>query len=382
MQSKPRLPQLRLRHGLSAVLTGAVVLTAPVSLSPAAAETLIAIAGPKTGPHAERTHQIEAGARRAAERLNAYAGTDFVIETLDDGCDDAKAAGVARALVAKRVALVLGHPCTNAAIAAAEIYGKSDTVFIATATRHPGLTAKRAGPSIFRLGGREGKQGEAAAQYLLQAFKGHTVAVVHDSTLYARTIAEQALETLKSAKADTISATIVGGDKEYTRLIAKIKGARAVFYAGFPLEAGFIIEALRNAGSDTKFIGSDTVATSEFTQSFGASAKGVMALLPHVPKSIEITGPAPSGDATLAYAAVETTASAMKHATTSVPNKKLLEALASGWHQTVAGLIGFNEAGDANVPAYDVVEWDGAAWVALAVAMETPAGNPVSTNAR
>ena len=351
-------------------------------VAPVSAETLITVTGPATGPHAARTHEIEAGARRAAESLNASAGTDFVIEILDDGCDDAKATGVARALVAKRVALVLGHSCANAAIAAAEIYGKSDTVFIATATRHPGLTAKRAGSSIFRLGGRDGNQGEAAAQYLLQAFKGRTVAVVHDRTLYAKTIAEQALETLKSAKADTISATIVGGDKEYTRLIAKIKDASAVFYAGFPLEAGFIIQALRSAGSAAKFIGSDTIATSEFTQSFGASAKGVMALLPHVPKSIKIAGSELTGDAALAYAAVETAASAMKRAAASDPKKKLSEALASGWHQTVAGLIGFSEAGDANVPAYDVLEWDGAAWVAPAVVMESPTGNPVSTTAR
>jgi branched-chain amino acid transport system substrate-binding protein len=357
-------------RSLAAFAAAAIICATPVF-----AETLITVAGPTWGPHAERTRQIEAGARRAAENLNATAGTDFVIETLDDGCDDAKATGVARALVAKRVALVLGHPCANAAIAAAEIYGKSDTVFIATTTRHPALTEKRAGPSIFRIGGRDGKQGAAAARYIIEAFKGRTVAVVHDRTLYAKTIAEQTLETLKAAKIDAVTATVVGGDKEYARLVAKLKGASAVFYAGFPLEAGFILQALRGAGSDAQFIVSDSVATSEFTQSFGASVKGVMALLPHAPKSIEIAGSALGGDAALAYAAIETTASAMKRATASEPKKKIMEALATGWHQTVAGLIGFNEAGDANVPAYDVLEWDGAAW-------SGPSASPVSTDAR
>ena len=353
-----------------------------VWVAPVSAETLITVTGPATGPHAARTHEIEAGARRAAESLNASAGTDFVIETLDDGCDDAKAAGVARALVAKRVALVLGHPCASAAIAAADIYGKSDTVFIATATRHPGLTAKRAGPAVFRLAGREGKQGEAAARYLLQAFNGRTVAVVHDRTLYAKTIAEQALETLKAAKIDAITATVVGGDKEYARLIAKIKGAGAVFYAGFPLEAGFILQALRGAGSDARFVVSDSVATAEFTQSFAAKAKGVMALLPHVPRTDIGAGPALNADATLAHAAVEVYASAQKRAASSDPKKKTIEALSAGWHRTLIGLIGFNEAGDANVQAYDVFEWDGAAWVAPAFATGAPTGNPVSTDTR
>ncbi len=298
------------------------MLTATVSLSPAAAETLIAIAGSKTGPHAERTRAIEQGARRAAETLNVSAGSDFVIETIDDGCDDAKAAGVARALVAKNVALVLGHPCANAAIAAADIYGKSETVFIATATRYPGLTDKRAGPAIFRLAGRDGKQGAAAARYIAETFRGATIAVVHDRTLYARTIAEQALETLKAAKVETISATIIGGDKEYARLVAKIKGAAAVFYAGFPLEAGFILQALRGAGSDARFIVTDSVATVEFTQSFAAKAKGVMALLPHMARTDVVAGPVLNADATLAHAAVEAYASAQKRAASPDPNRK------------------------------------------------------------
>ena len=65
----------------------------------------------------------------------------------------------------------------------------------------------------------------------------------------------------------------------------------------------------------------------------------------------------------------------MKRAAASEPKKNVLEALSVGWHQTVLGLIGFNEAGDANVPAYDVLEWDGTAWSALSAA-------PVSTDAR
>ncbi len=382
MHPKPRLPQLRLRHGFSAALIGSVVLAAlallTVGPSPAAAETRIVIAGPTTGPYAGRTLDIEQGARRAAESLNASSNTDFVIETLDDGCDDAKASGVARALVAKRVALVLGHPCANAAIAAAEIYGNSETVFIATATRHPDLTDKRAGPTIFRLAGREGTQGEAAARYLIEMFKGAAIAVVHDRTLYAKTIAEQALETLKAAKVETISATVVGGDKEYARLVAKIKSAGAVFYAGFPLEAGFILQALRGAGSSARFVVSDSVATGEFTQSFAAKAKGVMALLPHVAKADVAAASMVVGDAALAHAAVEAYASAKKRAASSQPEKKTIETLSTGWHRTVLGLTGFNEAGDANVPADDVLEWDGAAWVDASGPPELPA----STNAR
>ncbi len=212
----------------------------------------------------------------------------------------------------------------------------------------------------------------------LIAYKGAAIAVVHDRTLYAKTIAEQAIETLKAAKIEPITATVIGGDKEYTRLVAKIKGAGAVFYAGFPLEAGFILQTLRGGGSDARFIVADSVATSEFTQSFAANAKGVLALLPHVPKADVAAASMLEGDAALAYAAVEAYASAQKRAASSDPKKKTIDALGTGWHRTVLGLIGFNEAGDANVQAYDVLEWDGVAWVAA----RGPSGTPASTNAR
>ena len=71
----------------------------------------------------------------------------------DDNCAAKEAEEAARALIAQGVALVVGHPCAAAAIAAAKVYAPAGIVFLAPATRNPALTEPRAGPTIFRLGG-------------------------------------------------------------------------------------------------------------------------------------------------------------------------------------------------------------------------------------
>ncbi len=65
------------------------------------------------------------------------------------------------------------------------------TSFIATETRHPDLTLKRAGPSIFRLAGSDDAQGLDAARICSRLAGDKTIAIVHDRTLFAKTIAER-----------------------------------------------------------------------------------------------------------------------------------------------------------------------------------------------
>lgn len=249
--------------------------------------------GPAQGPQAAKTNAIEEGVRTAAavladptslaslgDAVGRSAPGTFEVTVKDDGCDAAKAEAVAKEIVAENFDLVLGHPCPKAALAAAKVYGAAGVTFIATETRHPDLTAKRAGPSIFRLCGRDDAQGLDAARSLLEGRRFKTIAVVHDRTLYAKTIAEQAEAALKAAKQEVVTATIIAGDKDYTKLIAKIKDAGAVFFAGFPMEAGFILQQLRAAGSTAVFLATETVATAEFTSTFPDLAKDVIALVP------------------------------------------------------------------------------------------------------
>lgn len=346
----------------------------------------IAVAGPSGGDQAKTTEAIASEARATAKWLtmlsqqNARAPQGlstrmlparYEITIKDDGCDAAKGEAVAKEIVMENFDLVLGHPCPKAALAAAKVYGTAGVTFIATGTRHPGLTAKRAGPSIFRLSGRDDAQGLDAAGYVSAARGGKPVAVVHDRTLYAKTIADQAAAALKEQNIEIITATIVAGDKEYGKLISKIKDAGAVFFAGFPLEAGFIVKELRAAGSNVPFFASGSVGTDELVATFPEVAQQVFVLRGQPSNQLLASGTT----AIRLYA--QALGGAFGPAKDAAGWRSLVNgALARHRHQLIAiGMddtigvpehlphdIAFDAAGNARLDSYTLTRWNGTVW--------------------
>jgi branched-chain amino acid transport system substrate-binding protein len=358
---------------LTAHLLAALLLATLASA--ALADVLIGVPGPVAGPHAAVAGDIARAVKLAADQINAAGGVGGerlkIIET-DDGCTAAQGEKAARTLVARRVALVVGHPCANAAVAAAAIYAEAGVVFIAPATRHPALTEPRAGATIFRLAGRDDGQGASAADYLMRTFPGKPLAVVTDGSRFAKGLVHNALAAFKAAQRnDVLTARIEGGQKDYAQLIAKFKEAQpaAVFFAAFPIEGGLLLKQMHAAGLTTVFLGSDAIANGQLAQTAGADAKGARALLPHdaSAKVSEATRrdrfvlQAISGPFVSAYAAVEAWRAAAARAQTSAPDA-VSSALQAGTFDTVLGAISFDETGDARVPSYDIVTWKDGAW--------------------
>lgn len=344
----------------------------------------IAVVGPAQGPQAQTTEALAGGASETAKWLTKLSESGvrmrglgprtlpapYEVTIKDDGCDAAKAEVVAKQIVTNNFDLVLGHPCPKAALAAAKIYGAAGVTFIATETRHPDLTGTRAGPSILRLSGRDDAQGLDAARYLSAAHAGKPVAIVHDRTLYAKTIAEQASAALKERKIETVTATIVAGDKEYGKLIAKIKDAGTVFFAGFPLEAGFILKELRAAGSNAPFLASESVGTEEFTATFPEIAQQVSVLRP-TPSSFHQSR-AGGMAAVRLYAQVLGVAFGPAKGTGSW-RALVNQALARYRHPLMSAdlfpaspdirEIAFDASGNANLDSYALVRWNGVKWL-------------------
>ncbi len=355
-------------HLLAALIAGAL---APATV----ADVLIGVPGPVKGTLAAAAGDIARGVKLAAERINSGGGVQGepvkVIE-MDDACAATQAESAARTLVARGVALVVGHPCANAAVAAAPIYAQANVVFIAPATRHPALTKRRAGPTIFRLAGRDDRQGASAGDYLARTFPGKPVAVVSDGSRVAQKFVRDALAALKAAQHSVdLTMIIKGGQKDYAQLIAKLKEAQtaAVLFGGFPIEGGLLLTQMRDAGLGAVFLGSDVIANAQLAEAAGADAVGARALLPHdaaagVPEAARrkhfalqvATTPLVS-----AYAAVEAWRAASVHAQ-SLDAPAVSAALQQRTFDTVLGNVSFDENGDARVPSYDVVTWKDGAW--------------------
>jgi len=352
-----------------------VCLIAAATGYPALADILVGVAVPARGTDAALGADIVRAARLAAERFNADGGVlgeRIAILEADDGCARKQGEDAARTLVDRHVAVVIGHPCGSAAVAAARIYAQARIPFIAAATRHPALTEPRAGATVFRLAGRDGHQGTIAGAYLGREFAGKPLAIVYGGSVYARDLAAEAAAALKAAgHAEVLSATIAGAQKEYGPLIAKMAAAKteAVYFAGYPIEAGLLLRQMRGAGLKATLLGSDAIASEQFAQAAGEEAEGAATLLPYDPtrtlrpETLRSAFPRlePTGAFILAYAAMEAWRAAVQQ-TQSTAGDAVARALQASGFNTVLGRLTFDQKGNAEVPSYDFVWWTDGAW--------------------
>jgi branched-chain amino acid transport system substrate-binding protein len=360
--------RVRLRLGLSVLLTIAGLARA------AHADIVVGVAVPVQGTRAETGREILSAARLAAERFNAVGGVlgeHVTVISADDGCQADKAEAAAKSLVEQGARLVVGHPCAAAAVAAAKVYAQSATLFIAPATRHPALTAPRAGPTIFRLSGRDDRQGAAAGAYLARKFASKPIAIVRDASLYAKKLSDGALAALRQAgRTDVTTATIAGAQKDYGSLIAKLAqvNVSAVFFTGFPLEGALLLRQMRARGLRSLFLGGDALAAPQFAETAGDAAEGVGVLLPADPSRTldekarrNFPGANPVGPFLTAYAAMESWKAAAT-AARSLEGSAVAGILQQGRTDTVLGPVKFDPDGNADLPAYDIVWWRRGAW--------------------
>jgi branched-chain amino acid transport system substrate-binding protein len=351
-----------------------VFVLAALTSCPALADVLVGVAAPARGSEALVGADILHAARLAAERFNAdggVAGERIVVVEADDGCAAKPAEEAARSLIDRHVAVAIGHPCGSAAIAAARLYAEAGIPFVG-ATRHPTLTDQRAGPGVFRLAGRDGHQGAVAGNFLAREFAGKPLAIVYGGSVYSKDVAAEASAALKaSGRADVPTGTIASGQKEYGPLIAKLAAAHieAVYFTGYPIEAGLLLHQMRGAGLQATFIGSDTIAGEQFAQAAGEAAEGAGTFLPHDPartlsaETIRTAFPRlePTAAFLLAYAAMEAWRGAVLQVQ-STAGDSVAKALQGSGFNTVLGRLTFDSKGDAELPAYDTVWWSDGAW--------------------
>lgn len=363
----------RIALALLMALPGAAAHAADVvAADVVAADVVIGVAVPLSGPK----HALGDGIRRALERyvssLNAAGGvlgSPIRLAVTDDGCQPVSAEAAARALLAEAPAVVIGHPCSGAAVAAARLYVSQGTLFIATGARHPALTAPASPPGpqvVFRLAGRDDRQGQAGAEWLLENAPGKRVAIIHDRTAYARDIAEDAGRALNAAGiAEVPILTLVAGKADYPEVLAKLKALNieAVLFAGYPNEAAILVEGARREGLGLAFLGSDSLATPDFAQRIGEH-RGTRVLIRLEPGDISddgVDGPV----AKRAEAALETWAQAVRAAGTLEP-AAVAAALQGGNFETRSmGRVSFDARGDSREPSYGIARALGEHWTLI-----------------
>ena len=183
---------------IPAVIVVSLVCGAPLAH---AAAIKIGLPGPITGPVTQYGDMVRAGAMTAVEQINAGGGPNqFELVPVDDACEPKQAVLAANKLVSQGVKFVIGHLCSGATIAAADIYENEGVVMISPSATAPQLTEAKSRKFIFRTIGRDDQQAPAAANYIAQKLKPKKVAILHDKQSYGQGLANSVKATLDAAK--------------------------------------------------------------------------------------------------------------------------------------------------------------------------------------
>lgn len=348
---------------LALVLTGA----------PCFAEVLIGVAGPMTGQYASFGAQVRAGAEMAVADINAAGGVNgeqLVLKVGDDACDPKQAVAVANQFAGEGVAFVAGHWCSGSSIPASTVYAEEDIVQIAHGSTNPAYTDERPGPGVLRICGRDDDQGRVAAEFLLRHYPDAKVAFVNDKTGYGQGLMDTALRGFKAGgKQSALTEAVTAGEKDYMALVSKLKAADidVIYYGGFHTEAGLIARQMREQGMDTIMFSGDGLTTAEYWAITGQAGAGTLLTFSpdprREPKAAEVVerfrtaGVEPEGYVLYSYAAVQTWAQAAQ-AAGSTDFDAVVKSLYETRFDTVLGEMGYNEKGDATLPAYIVYEWN------------------------
>jgi branched-chain amino acid transport system substrate-binding protein len=346
-----------------------MVGVAALCATTARAEILIATAGPMTGIYAWAGERYQRGTELAVENLNAKGGVlgqrlELIVG--DDFCDADQAVALARKLASDGVVFVAGHWCSHASIPASKVYEKAGILMMTPGSASAKLTDE-GGPNVFRVYGRDDRQGAMVADHLADHWAGKKIAILDDGTTWGAGVASGVRRRLhERGVIAAVDETITPGEEEYSALVSKMQaaGIEVLFLGGYHREAGLIFRQAHDRGYDLQLIGNSAMTLEDFPMIAGPGLEGtVMAAMTDtraLPEAAEVVaqfhaqGHEPLGTTLYAYAAIQVWAQAVE-AAGSLDLEAVTDALHSRQFNTVLGRIGFDAKGD--VTGFEPWQW-------------------------
>ncbi|MDP4593275.1 MAG: branched-chain amino acid ABC transporter substrate-binding protein, partial [Beijerinckiaceae bacterium] len=346
---------------------------------------VIGVAGPMSGPLAHAGKQYRDAVSLAAKEINARGGLNGAkirVVTADDQATPKTAVTAANQLVAQNATIVVGHYNSTPTLAASTIYTRNDILLIAPQAIIGKLTDNKAW-NVFRLGPRDDDQAAAAIQYLARraqtASEGQfakRIALVHDTSTFARKLDDLAVKELKDLGLDPALRGEIPPGTRQSRSIASLLASRitsakigAVYWTGGSTEAGQFLTALRTRNSKALFIGTEALASADFINGMsGTIASGVRMTSPAsgtvepaatvIFKKLSLAeSTQDKAPAITAYAAMQVVIQAARIAASNSP-RKIAATLHSGrMFLTVTGSVSFDEKGDRKEKLYRILRW-------------------------
>ncbi|AKP90359.1 leucine ABC transporter subunit substrate-binding protein LivK [Achromobacter xylosoxidans] len=340
----------------------------------AQAQTIkIGVVGPTTGAVTQYGDMVREGVDTAVERINAAGGINGKkLETvvIDDGCEPKQGPVAANRVVNSKIGFVVGHVCSGATIAAADIYNNEGVVMVTPSATSPALTDGKNYEFIFRTIGRDDQQGPAAAKFILEKLKPKKAAVLHDKQSYGQGIATAVKNDLeKGGVPVAIFEGINAGDSDYSAVITKLKsqGVDFVYYGGYHPEMGLLLRQAAEQGVKAKWMGPEGTGNPDINAIAGDAVEGMLLTLPadftqnaanaEIVKAFAAKKRNASGAFQMtAYTATQVIADGIKGAGSEDPTK-VAKYLHANSFDTPIGKVSWNKQGDLTNFQFDVFVW-------------------------
>ena len=221
-------------------------------------------AGAFTGDAAAPCAEIYNSAQIAVDEWNARGGIQGVkIKQImgDDAMDPAQGVNVAHKFVADKLMYgVVGPPMSHIAQATLKIYGTADLACITTAASKPNLT-EQGYKHFFRVNARNDAHGWNCALFIKKRLGAERVAIVNEKVAYCENLSKETIKGLKKLGiTDIKQETIVGGAKDYSAVLTKIKAFKpdVIFFIATTAPDNAIgVRQTKDLGIDTIFFGSE-----------------------------------------------------------------------------------------------------------------------------
>ena len=227
------------------------------------AETIkIPVASPFTGPLASFGEGVKNGALLKADEINASGGINGkMVEIVlgDELCDPKEAAAVATRFASDpQIAIVIGHLCSSATLAALPIYKEAGLPAITPASTNPEIG--KSSPYYFRNVYKDDFQGDFLARYAKRVKKFKKVAIFYEVNDYA-----MGLKNAFVRQAKKLGLRVIGEESymaetaDFKAQLTKFKMMRpdAIFIPGYAPQATLLISQAHSLGLKCAFFGAD-----------------------------------------------------------------------------------------------------------------------------
>lgn len=331
------------------------------TLSARAEQTVrVAVAGPMVGTSYAVGVQYKVGVNAALKALpdEKLLGRPVKMSLHNDNCDAFIAEGVALMLVEQPPAVVIGHSCSGATIAAAPIYAEHKVLQITPASTNPQVTEMGI-QTIFRMIGRDDLQGKLAAERIARRHRGKRIGVLSFQSTYAVGLAAAAVETLREHGIFPVIHVEMakGSQPSYADQIETLMThqVEVLFLVGGGLDCAVFLRQARQMEADFAVISTDTLVSDVFVQTAGPASENVPFTFPPDATTLPTTAPAvaviealnekPAGYTLLAYAAVQVWIEGVQRAR-SFDAGQVAAAIRQAPIPTILGEVSFDHKGD------------------------------------